>query len=67
MPETGDKSLETSSQASSVITQEQRTKWTKINKHGKIDKAHQARLAQLTFVTNIKYCIKKLPQANLTP
>ena len=50
----------------SEITEEHRTEWTKINKHAKIDKAHQARLAQLAFTTNIKKHIEKLPQENLT-
>ena len=59
MPETGDKSLsETSSQSPSEITQEHRTEWTKINKHAKIDKAHEACLAQLAFSTNIKIALK---------
>ena len=43
------------------ITEEHRTEWTKINKHAKIDKAHQARLAQLAFATNAKNRIEKLP------
>ena len=37
MPMTGDQS---SSQSLSEITQEHRIEWTKINKYGKIDKAH---------------------------
>ena len=55
---------ETSSQSPLEITEEQRTEWKNILEHAKINKAHQARIAQLAFATNIKNRIGKLPQDN---
>ena len=58
---------ETNSQDGTEISQEHRTQWTKLNKHGKSIKAGQLRLSDLASATNLAEKIKELPQIDLKP
>ena len=48
-----------------MITEEHRTIWADLNKHGKSKKAGQLRLSDLASAMNLEAEIKELPQKNL--
>ena len=63
--ETGATSPGTPSGKSTEITPEHRTEWKAILKHTKINKAHQARIAQLACLTVLIDRIERLPKKDI--